>query len=135
MARGKRLNDMSSEKIEENFLEEQPDIPMNEKIVVEKVPIPKMEEIIFINNRDPGCALQFHYKSKTHPLKQYTLYHGHKHELPVEVINHLEGTNENDPWSCHARKYTMQERPDGTKEPVASSYVSYFQCKSVRKAA
>ena len=126
---------MDSEKIEESFLkEDSKDIPINEKIITEAVPIPKMEKIIFINNRDPGCALQFHYASKTHPLKMYTLFHGHEHELQVEVIQHLEGTKPGDPWSCHSRKYGRREKPDGSTETYENSYVPYFQCKSVRVA-
>jgi hypothetical protein len=130
----KRLNDCSAEVIEENFLKEEIDpneIHMNEKVVVANE-IPPMQKIIFINQRDPGCALQFHYKSKTHPLKQYTLYHGFKHDLPIEVIEHLEGIRDGDPWACHSRQYARRSRPDGTTETYANNYVAYFQCKRVR---
>ena len=48
--------------------------------------IPKVEKVIFRNQRDPGHVLEFHYASKTHPFKQYKLIDGHQYDLPVEVI-------------------------------------------------
>lgn len=132
-----RLNDCSGETIEKNFLEEDMDIPVNERVVVHAAsqPIPQMEEIVFMNNRDPGVTLHFHYASKTHPLRLYDLIHGQRYTLPVEVINHLEGTNQRDPWSCHSRLYGQRKKADGTTETYVNGYKSYFQCKQVRKAA
>lgn len=132
-----RLNDCSGETIEKNFLEEEMDIPVNEVVHPHcaSQPIPKMEEIIFINNRDPGVTLHFHYASKTHPLRLYDLIHGQKYTLQEEVIQHLEGTNPFDPWACHQRLYGVQTMSDGTVKPCVTGYKSNFQCKPVRRAA
>ncbi len=132
-----KLNDCNKETIDNNFLVEDPQIPVNEQVVVQTaaVPIPKFADIIFMNNRDPGTTLHFHYASKTHPLRLYDLIHGQKYTLPVEVINHLEGTNEKDPWACHSRLYGQRKRGDGTTETYVNGYKSYFQCKELRKAA
>lgn len=128
----KKLNDMDKETIERNFLKEEPDcLPINETVVVAKE-IPKYERIIFINNRDPGCALYFHYATETHPLKQYTLMHGLEYDLPVEVIKHLEGTNNYDPYSCHSRIYSQRKNYEGLPENFVSGHKPYFQCRSVR---
>ena len=130
----KRLNDCSKEVIEKNFLGEEIDpneIHSDEKVVVVKQ-LPKMENITFMNLRDPGQALYFHYKTKTHPLKQYKLLHGQNYMLPTEVIRHLEGVGDHDPYSCHRRTYSSRQLPDGTYENYASGYVAYFQCRTVR---
>ena len=126
------LNNASKEVIEQNFLEENPEIPIENKVVVSKE-IPKMETIIFMNNRDPGVTLHFHYASKTHPLMKYDLVHGCEYILPIEIINHLEGQNPHDPYACHKRLYAKRTRADGISETYASSYVPYFQCKTVRR--
>ena len=126
------LGEMEKEIVDRNFLEENPDIPLEKKVVVAKE-IPKMETIIFQNFRDGGTTLNFHYASATHPLKHYDLVHGQEYTLPVEVINHLEGNNKSDPYSCHKRMYARRMRPDGISETYANQYVAYFQCKSVRK--
>jgi hypothetical protein len=125
------LNESKSEVIERNFLEENPDIPLEQKVVVAKE-VPKMETVVFLNNRDPGITLNFHYASKTHPLKHYDLIHGQTYTLPVEVINHLEGQNKHDPYACHSRIYGRRMRQDGKSETFVNSYVPYFQCKTVR---
>lgn len=128
----KKMNDMDKETIERNFLQETPDcLPINETVVV-ATEIPKHERIIFINNRDPDCALFFHYATKTHPLKQYTLMHGLEYDLPIEVIKHLEGTNNYDPYSCHTRIYSERKNYEGNPENYVSGYKPYFQCRSVR---
>lgn len=135
MPRPKKVQEASQELQEKNWLSENLEelgIPTEKKPVVIAAEIPKTEEITFINNRDPGVPLYFHYHSKTHPLKHYTLMHGCKYTLPVEVIRHLEGETENDPWSCHTRKYSRRMREDGVSETYPSSYVPNFQCKSVR---
>jgi len=135
MARPKRtpakLNDQSKEVIEKNFLQECPDTQPENLVVIAKE-IPKYEKIVFVNNRDPGCALYFHYSSATHPLKHYTLMHGLEYELPVEVIQHLEGQKPNDLYSCHSRIYGTRKNYEGLPENYVSGYKPYFQCRSVR---
>lgn len=127
-----KLNNMSAEVIEKNFLQETPeDIHSDFKVVVANE-IPKMERVIFINNRDPGCSMPFHYSSPTHPLKHYDLMHGLEYDLPVEVIKHLEGTNKHDPFSCHSRIYSQRKNYEGMPENYVSGYKPYFQCRSVR---
>lgn len=130
----KRLNEQSQEVVHRNFLEENPDIPTEEKVVVAQE-IPKYERILFLNQRDPGVMLHFHYSSKTHPLKHYDLMHGKEYDLPLEVIQHLEGQGKNDPYACHKRMYSRRFRDDGISETYASDYVPYFQCRPVRRAA
>ena len=128
----KRLNDMDRETIERNFLKEEQDcLPTEEQVVIAKE-IPKYERVIFVNNRDPGCVLYFHYATKTHPLKHYTLMHGLEYNLPVEVIKHLEGQNKDDPYSCHSRIYSERKNYEGMPENYVSGYKPYFQCRAVR---
>lgn len=122
----KKLNDASVKVVEENILKENPDGFPNTAVVIAKE-IPEMKRIMFLNNRDPGVALQFHYSSKTHPLHQYTLYHGFEHDLPQEVIDHLE--------SCAERQYGYRKNPEGHPEHYVKSLKYIFQCKPVRKAA
>jgi len=93
--------------------------------------IPKMREIIFINNKDPKEMLEFHYHSKTHPLKHYKLLPGQRYTLSEEVINHLEGQSANDPYSCHKREYA-ERMVGGMTELYVTNYVSYYQCRPVR---
>lgn len=94
---------------------------------------PPYERIKFVNNRDPGRPLDFFYASKTHPLKSYKLLHDKEYDLPVEVINHLEGMNPHDPNSCHSMTYadSFDERSGMTKSMI-SGYKANFQCKSIR---
>ena len=128
------LGDCSKEIVEKNFLLEDPDmsqIPTTQKVVVAQE-VPKTQKIIFTNNRDPGCTLYFHYASKTHPLLHYTLMHGQEHELPIEVINHLEGQTRGDPYACHRRLYGKRMRADGVTEVFENGYVPYFRCQPVR---
>lgn len=128
-----RLNDMDKETIAKNFLEEAPDcIHPEDKVVIAKE-IPKYERIIFINNRDPGTAIYFHYASATHPLKHYTLMHGLEYNLPVEIINHLEGQTPHDPYTCHERIYSERKNYEGLPENYVSGYKPYYQCRTVRK--
>lgn len=127
-----RLNDKSGEVIERNFLQETPDcLPTEQKVVIAKE-VPSYERVIFVNNRDPGCALYFHYCTKTHPLKHYTLMHGLEYDLPTEVIKHLEGQNKNDPYACHSRIYSERKNYEGLPENYVSGYKPYFQCRTVR---
>jgi len=107
-----------------------PDMPA-ELVVHIASQIPEEQEIIFINNKDPGETLEFHYHSKTHPLKHYKLIPGQKRKLPVEVIKHLEGQSDNDPYSCHRREYE-EKFVDGFSQLFVRNYVSYYQCRPVR---
>ena len=90
-----RLNEQKQEVISNNFLEQDPEgfrpatAPADGDLIITKK-MPEYERVEFLNGRDPGEALYFHYASGTHPLKQYTLFHGKEYELPVEIIEHLE---------------------------------------------
>lgn len=131
MARTKNLGQMGSEVVEKNFLEENPEIPTEQKIVVAQE-IPKYKHIRFMNQRDPGVTLHFHYASKTHPLKHYDLVHGFEYDLPEEVCRHLEGENKWDPFSCHQRLYSQRKNQEGLPECFVSGYKPYFMCKELR---
>ena len=127
-----KLNNMNSEVIQKSFLEENPEeIHSDFKVVVAKE-IPKMEKIIFINNRDPGTSVPFHYCSPTHPLKHYDLMHGLEYELPVEIIKLLEGTIPNMPFTCHEAIYSERKNYAGLPEKYISGHKPYFQCRAVR---
>lgn len=129
MARPKKLNDASSEVIEKNILQENPEgFPeaKEEKIAVVKV-MPKMDTIIFRNDRDPGIPLEFHYSSKSIPLTQYKLLHDHEYVLPVEVIEHLE--------SRVIPIYSYRKGADGHPEMFVTGNRHQFTCKVVRKAS
>ncbi len=130
-----KLNECSKETIETNFLSENPEIPANEIVHPHAASqeIPKFVDIVFLNNRDPGITLHFHYASKTHPLRHYDLIHGQSYKLPLEVVQHLEGSG-NDPWSCHKRLYGRRMKADGCTETYVSGYTPYFQCKHARAA-
>lgn len=112
------------------FLLENPDVPA-ELVVHTSAQLPEEQEIIFINNKDPGEVLEFHFHSKTHPLKHYKLIPGQKRKLPVEVIKHLEGQGDKDPYSCHKREYE-EKFVDGFSQLFVRNYVSYYQCRPVR---
>jgi hypothetical protein len=86
-----------------------------------------MVKFTFLNGRDPGVALQFHYHSGTCPLKQYTLYHGHEHELPQEIIDHLE--------NCAEPNYGYKPGLDGHPQVFVKGKKYIFQCKPVKKVA
>lgn len=91
MAKSK-LNQAEAKVIEENVLKENPEgLPESDIVIAKQIPKeqPKVK-FIFFNGRDPGVALHFHYSSATCPLQQYTLFHGLEHELPQEIIDHLE---------------------------------------------
>jgi hypothetical protein len=128
-----KINNKPSEYIEENFLKDSPEglPPMDEdriapQIVVSRH-IPKMEKVIFLNGRDPGETLYFHFASATHPLKIYTLYHGQEVDLPVEVIKNLE--------ECNTKNYGYKVGRSGHPECYVKSVNYIFTCKPVRKAA
>lgn len=128
-----KLNDKPSEYIEENILKADPEglpecptVPAEGDIVIAKI-MPKMRRINFQNGRDPGQELMFHYHSKTHPLKHYTLYHGHEYDLPEEIIEHLE--------NCSEPQYAYRTGINGHPEMYIKSRKYIFSCKSVKKIA
>lgn len=128
MARPKsKLNKANSAVIEEKILQENPEgLPSTEDkppITIAKY-IPKMEKIVFRNDRDPGYPLEFHYHSKTHPLHQYKLLHGKEYTLPVEIIEHLENRA--------VPIYAYRRGQEGHPEMFISSYKHQFSCKTVR---
>ena len=128
-----KLNDKPSEYIEQNILKADPEglpecptVPAEGQIVVAKY-VPKMRRIMFQNGRDPGQELMFHYHSKTHPLKHYTLYHGFEYDLPEEIIEHLE--------NCAELQYGYRTSVNGHPEMYVKGKKYIFSCKSVKKAA
>lgn len=134
MARTQRkLNDAKSEVIEENILKENPEgLPpctgdVDESGIVIATHMPEIRRVQFINGRDPGQEVMFHYHSKTHPLKHYTLFHGKEYDLPVEVINHLE--------SCAENVYGYRPGPSGHPEMYTKSKKYIFSCRQARKVA
>ncbi len=128
MARPKsKLNEQSSEVIEKNILQENPDGLPDESGIVLTPYVPEMRKIVFINGRDPGQELMFHYHSKTHPLKHYTLFHGKEYDLPVEVIEHLE--------NCCEKVYGYRQGASGHPEMYTKSLKYIFSCKSPRRVA
>lgn len=129
MARPKKLNDATSQVIQNNILEENPEgFPQAKEEAIPVVKeIPKIEKVIFRNDRDPGIPLEFHYSSKTLPLTQYKLIHGQEYDLPVEVIEHLE--NRKIPL------YAYRKGADGHPEMFVNGYRFNFSLKPVRKAS
>lgn len=85
--------------------------------------IPRYEKVIFRNQRDPGYPLEFHFASKNHPFKQYTLIDGKEYNLPVEVIQNLERCREN------IEKY--RRNSEGIPEIYIAGYKSHFVCERV----
>lgn len=125
-----KLVNTSAEKVGTSLLLDNENMPA-EFIVHVAQDIPKMQEIIFVNNKDPGEPLTFHYHSVNHPLKHYTLRPGQKYTLSEEIIRHLEGQSENDPYSCHKREYA-EKFENGETKLYIKNYVSYYQCRPVR---
>lgn len=126
-----KFKNASSEVIEKNVLAQDPEgLPACEwtedKIVIAKA-VPEVRHIVFLNGRDPGQELMFHYHSKTHPLKHYTLYHGKEYDLTVEIIEHLE--------NCAEKQYGYRQGPNGHPEMYVKSFKYIFQCKHARQAA
>ena len=128
-----KLNDKSEEYIEQNILKDSPEglppcasVPDEGEIVVAHF-IPEMRRVQFINGRDPGQELMFHYHSKTHPLKHYTLFHGKEYDLPVEIIEHLE--------NCAEKQYGYRPGPSGHPEMYTKSLKYIFRCQAIRKSA
>lgn len=126
-----KFKNASSEVIERNFLEQDPEglpptVDREDEIVV-AAQMPDYREIEFVNMRDPGQELMFHYHSKTHPLKHYTLFHGKTYNLPVEIIEHLESKAE--------KQYGYRQGSSGHPESYVKGHKYIFQCKSVKRAA
>ena len=128
-----KFKNASSEVIEQAILQESPEglppthtVPAEGQIVISKH-MPEMRKVQFVNGRDPGQELMFHYHSKTHPLKHYTLFHGAEYDLPVEIIEHLE--------NCAEKQYAYKPGPNGHPEMYVKSLKYIFQCKAVRRAA
>ena len=99
---------------------------VKEALQVKKVVIanevPQLEKIIFRNQRDPGYPLEFHYASKTHPFKQYSLIDGQEYTLPKEVIRNLESCREN------IEKYRKNQN-SGLPEIYVAGYKTHFVCE------
>ena len=127
--RVRRLNDAKSEVIAANILKQNPDgfEEAHAPQVVVMNHIPEYKRMVFLNGRDPGVALHFHYSSATHPLKHYTLYHGYEHELPVEVIDHLE--------SCAENHYGYRKNVHGDIEQFVDSRKYIFSFRNAPKKA
>lgn len=85
--------------------------------------VPRMEKIIFRNQRDPGHVHEFFYASGTHPYKTYKLIDGKQYTLPWEVIRNLEGCREN------IEKY--RKNADGLPEIYIAGYKTHFVCERV----
>ena len=83
--------------------------------------MPKVEKVVFRNQRDPGHVLDFHYASATHPFKQYKLIDGHTYNLPIEVIKNLESCREN------IEKY--RRNSEGIPEIYIAGYKTHFVCE------
>jgi hypothetical protein len=136
MPRAKReikLNTQKSEVVHEAWLQETPEGfsepkgPVHDSGIVITNRIPEMRRIVFMNGRDPGQELMFHYHSKTHPLKHYTLFHGKEYDLPVEVIDHLE--------NCAEKIYGYRQGASGHPEMYTKGLKYLYSCKTPRKVA
>lgn len=90
-------------------------------VIVEEMP--RMERIIFRNQRDPGHVLEFHYASKQVPFKQYKLIDGQEYTLPYEVVKNLERCREN------IEKYRRNSA--GVPEIYIAGYKTHFVCERV----
>ena len=130
--RMRRLNDAKSEVIAENILKQDPeglqkteDVQLDQVVITKH--IPEYRTVVFLNGRDPGYPLDFHYASATHPLKLYKLLHGHEYKLPVEIIEHLE--------SCNEPQYAYRRGLDGHPEMYIVSRKYIFQLRNPPKKA
>lgn len=94
---------------------------LKENEVVIAVDMPRVEKIIFRNQRDPGHPLEFHYASATHPFKMYKLLDGQEYTLPYEVIKNLERCREN------IEKYRRNDQ--GVPEIYIAGYKTHFVCE------
>lgn len=94
---------------------------MQDEQVVVITEAPRYEKITFRNQRDPGHPLEFHYASKTHPFKMYTLIDGKQYDLPFEVIRNLE--------SCREDIHKHRRNADGNPEIYIAGYKTHFVCE------
>lgn len=125
-----KFKDASSEVIERNFLEENPEglktthrTEEEQEGVQVATYVPTYRRVQFINGRDPGCPLEFHYHTKTHPRKKYILFHGKDYDLPEEVISHLE--------DCAIPQYAYRVNPySGAPEAYAKSMKYLYQLRN-----
>ncbi len=125
----KRVKKIPVEKLQEDHLtgpadesiEEVREVLKDKKLVITNE-IPQHEKIVFRNQRDPGYPLEFHYASKTHPFKQYSLIDGQEYTLPKEVIRNLEGCREN------IEKY-RKNQSSGLPEIYVAGYKTHFVCE------
>lgn len=108
------------------------DLPNKEVQVVQDMP--KMVRIRFFNIRDPGRELKFFLSTKTHPLHHYTLLHDQEYDLPLEVVQHLEGMRSDMPNTCMSPIRKDRLARDGIQsESYISSWKSNFQCKFIKQ--
>lgn len=117
----------SKEEINKLMLKEHYDEPeFLEKSVQEKVVvvdhIPQYRKVVFINQRDPGVMMSFHYRTKTHPMKHYDLMHGEEYDLPVEVIEHVE--------NCGYPMYGKEQIVKGIQVRPIIGYKYHFAFRS-----
>lgn len=125
----KRVKKIPVEKLQEDHLtgpanesiEEVREVLKDKKVVISNE-VPQHEKIVFRNQRDPGYPLEFHYASKTHPFKQYSLIDGQEYTLPKEVIRNLEGCREN------IEKY-RKNHSSGLPEIYVAGYKTHFVCE------
>lgn len=126
----KRLNEQKVAVVDENILKENPEgypDEIMEPVIIAKH-IPEYRKVQFLNGRDPGYPLEFHYHSKNVRLKQYKLLHGHEYDLPLEIVEHLE--------QCSECQYGYRTGMDGHPEMFVKSRRYLYQCRQVpRKAA
>lgn len=122
------LGDSSVATVNANILLENPEGVDNNLKVVVADHIPETRRVVFNNQRDPGQPLSFHYHTATHPLKMYTLYHGKVHELPAEVIEHLESCAE-----C-IYEYGFNPEKDG-RDTYIKGKRHYFSFRTAPKQA
>lgn len=124
-----KLAAKGEEYIKENLFKQNPEgLPeakgIDEDAVVIVQKLPEMRKIVFLNGRDPGQELMFHYHSATSPLKHYTLFHGKEYTLPVEIIEHLE--------NCAENQYGYRPGPNGHPEMYVKGKRFLYTCKQVR---
>ncbi len=127
----RRLNEQRAAVIVKEILKQNPEgfeeaaLPEPKVVVADKVP--EYRTVQFLNGRDPGYPLDFHYHSATHYLKHYRLFHGKEYDLPVEVIEHLE--------QCNEPQYGYRPGPDGHPEMFIKARKYIFQLRNVPKKA
>lgn len=130
MARPKyrRLTDEKAGVIAENILKAEPEgfspLPNPDSLMITKT-VPEYRKVTFLNGRDAGYPLDFHYSSKTHPLKVYKLFHGKDYDLPVEIVEHLESRRE--------PQYSYRKGDSGFQEHYISGYKYIFQLRNASR--